>query len=394
MKVAIVTTGDLADMKGIMNYVQEKMRLMQKRMNDDFTVDNYFINLYPSPFVSFIHRTLKGEKLRKKVPGVINKDGVVYHCINLEHNIIDIVICKLRKEYIPLRLQRKALKVLGGYDVLATHQLPCHYLARANKKMNGVPYVATWHGSDIHSTPKQTTRGFLLTKQCLEDAGMNLFVSKALQLIADDIAPTAKKDVIYTGPSEIFKRFDEKKRQELRDAYNVKGKKVIAFVGNLVSLKNPLVMPEIMEQLLPTNPDIVCWIIGDGLLEEKLRDELKNKNIPYRLFGRVLPEKMPELMNIIDILIVPSKEEGLGLVILEASICGAACVTSRIGGMPEIVGTSNSFPLDDNFANNVADKVRTIIKTGDPGFCVREEFSWEAAINKEIGIYKKMLRDK
>ena len=392
MKVAIVTTGNLTDMKGIMNYVQEKMRLMQERVNDDFTVDNYFINLYPSPFVSWLHRTLKGEKLREKMPTEVNKDGVVYRCINLEQNLIDTIVGKLQKEYIPKRLQKKALKVLGNYDVLATHQLPCHYLARANKIKNGVPYVATWHGSDIHTTPRMSTQGLLLTKQCLESAGMNLFVSKALMEVSEKIAPSAKKDVIYTGPSAIFHKYDEVKRYDLRKQFSVEDKKVVAFVGNLVPVKNPLALPEVYSLIYQKRKDVEFWIIGDGIQYEELKGELEQRKLPYKLFGRIDPNEMPSFMNVIDVLIVPSKEEGLGLVILEARSCGAACVTARVGGMPEIVGMRNSFPHDADFSKNVATRTLEILETGNPGFEIRKEFSWEAAIDKEIGVYYELKK--
>ena len=392
MKVAIVTTGNLTDMKGIMNYVQEKMRLMQERVNSDFTVDNYFVNLYPSPFVSWLHHTLKGEKLRAKMPTEVNTEGVVYRCINLEQNLIDTVMAKLQKEYIPRRLQKRALKVLGNYDVLATHQLPCHYLARANKMKNGVPYVSTWHGSDIHTTPKKSGQDFLVTKQCIESAGMNLFVSKALMEVSEKIAPTAKKDVIYTGPSAIFHKFDEVKRKDLRKQFNVEEKKVIAFVGNLVSVKNPLVLPEVFTQIYQNRQDVVFWIIGDGVQYEMLKKEFEKRLLPHKLFGRIAPQEMPDLMNVIDVLIVPSKEEGLGLVILEARSCGAACVTARVGGMPEVVGLRNSFPHDADFSRNVAGRTLEILETGNPGFEIRKEFSWEAAIDKEIGVYNELTK--
>lgn len=392
MKVAIVTTGNLTDMKGIMNYVQEKMRLMQERVNGDFTVDNYFINLYPSPIVSWLHHTLKGEKLREKMPTEVNKDGVVYYCINLEQNLIDTIVGKLQKEYIPKRLQKKTLKVLGNYDVLATHQLPCHYLARANKIINGVPYVATWHGSDIHTTPKKSSQDFLVTKQCIECAGMNLFVSKSLMEISEKITQTAKKDVIYTGPSAIFQMFDEIKRKELKTRLHAEDKVIIAFVGNLVPVKNPLALPKIFSLIYQKRKDVEFWIIGDGIQYEELKGELEQRKLPYKLFGRIDPNEMPSFMNVIDVLIVPSKEEGLGLVILEARSCGAACVTARVGGMPEVVGLLNSFPHDADFSRNVAGRTLEILETGNPGFEIRKEFSWEAAIDKEIGVYNELTK--
>ena len=237
-----------------------------------------------------------------------------------------------------------------------------------------------------------STQGLLLTKQCLESAGMNLFVSKALMEVSEKIAPSAKKDVIYTGPSAIFHKYDEVKRYDLRKQFSVEDKKVVAFVGNLVPVKNPLALPEVYSLIYQKRKDVEFWIIGDGIQYEELKGELEQRKLPYKLFGRIDPNEMPSFMNVIDVLIVPSKEEGLGLVILEARSCGAACVTARVGGMPEIVGMRNSFPHDADFSKNVATRTLEILETGNPGFEIRKEFSWEAAIDKEIGVYYELKK--
>lgn len=394
MKVAIVTTGNLTDMKGIMNYVQEKMRLMQERVNGDFIVDNFFINLYPSPFVSWLHHTLKGEKLKEKMPAEVNKDGVVYHCINLEQNLIDTIFSKIQKEYIPRRLQRKALKVLCNYDVLATHQLPCHYIARANKMKNGVPYVATWHGSDIHTTPKLTREGFVLTKMCLESANMNFFVSRGLMETSKSITEDSRCDVLYTGASQIFKKYTAEEQHKFRISNNVDGCKVVCFVGNLIPVKNVMALPKIFKIVAENynKSKVVFWVIGDGELEYKLKEAFKQTSLDVRFLGRKTPSEMPILYNCVSVNVLPSVNEGFSLVNVEARSCGVNVVGSNVGGIPEGIGNSkNCFALDEDFEINIGMRISEILRKGEEPLPLPEEMSWHHAIEKEIRTYRNIV---
>ena len=108
------------------------------------------------------------------------------------------------------------------------------------------------------------------------------------------------------------------------------------------------------------------------------------------MFGKVEPESVPELMNCLDVLILPSLNEGLPLVTLEALACGVNVVGSNVGGISES-RKKNVFDLDDDFAQNISNRIIEIIENNEKPKPLSEEFSWNKAIEKEVGMYKNIL---
>ena len=90
---------------------------------------------------------------------------------------------------------------------------------------------------------------------------------------------------------------------------------------------------------------------------------------------------MPDYMNCIDILLLISKKEGLGLVCLEAMKCGAQVFGSLVGGIPEVIGEDRCVPLDDKFVDNISDMVSCSIQRGRVHQNYDEKFSWNSAID-------------
>ncbi len=76
--------------------------------------------------------------------------------------------------------------------------------------------------------------------------------------------------------------------------------------------------------------------------------------IDVRFWGNVPSEQMPAMMNCIDLLVLPSLNEGLPLVTVEALKCGAAVVGSDAGGIPEVIGHDCTVPLGPSFVENMA----------------------------------------
>lgn len=93
--------------------------------------------------------------------------------------------------------------------------------------------------------------------------------------------------------------------------------KVILFVGRLVENKNPLFLCNLAKNFFPE--DWKLTLVGDGPQREKVAEFTKSKNII--LINKLDHKKMPEIYNSADLLILPSKSEGLSLTILEALAC-------------------------------------------------------------------------
>ena len=103
---------------------------------------------------------------------------------------------------------------------------------------------------------------------------------------------------------------------------------------------------------------------------------------------------MPIFLNCTDLLLLPSKKEGLPLVLVEALNCGCKVVGSNVGGIKEVIGEKNvvDYP-SDNFVENFAVKVVERLRTSDPmdEQSINDEFSWEHAYSIEYSDIKKII---
>jgi glycosyltransferase involved in cell wall biosynthesis len=93
-------------------------------------------------------------------------------------------------------------------------------------------------------------------------------------------------------------------------------------------------LPDLLEQV----PSVRIVVVGqaDNDVDQKYERDLLHKDHSHVQFlGQ--REDVPSLMPSFDILAVPSRHEGMGLVILEAMACGLPVVGARAGGIPEVV---------------------------------------------------------
>ena len=79
-------------------------------------------------------------------------------------------------------------------------------------------------------------------------------------------------------------------------------------------------------------------MVGDGELRKSIENECKKRKLKVKFVGSVSHEEVPYYMNAMDVMILPSRNEGWPCVVLEAQGCGVAIVGSSNGGIPEAIG--------------------------------------------------------
>ena len=391
MKVAILHSGDTSDMKGIMNFVHEKALYMQQNEQvkcDVFCVRSEFTRL----FTWLVLR--KKYEYNHKHPDTVILDGVVYNFIWIKYGLYDCFISsKVFKNLISLRYYHLFEEKLNGYDVLTTHNLDCHQIALRLRRKYPIKVYCTWHGTDIHTLPFNKSGIIGITKYIIENANMNFFVSKNLLEISDRITTIGNKQVLYTGPSSAFCKYGDAEKKRCHMMLSKDADYIIGFVGNLIAVKNVMIIPDILSKLitkLPPNKKVQLIIAGDGPLRDQLKAILKERGLYFSFLGNVSPSKMPNIMNGLDILILPSIKEGLPLVTLEAISCGLTVVGSKVGGIPEVLGEKNCFVLDDSFIDNITSRMADVLITNEKPDDLPNVFSWESAINIELSTYNKL----
>lgn len=386
MRIALIADTNPLIKKGVTNFVHTKAVYMSQFENDGITVDFYVIKTVSSFFVSmFTQSTNTPYPVNKN--GELMEDGITYRVITVKQTLLGILYNKIfGRSFYPLQLKRIAPQ-FKDYDILTTHQLAAHALALCVKKRYNIPFVTTWHGSEINVFPFASRSNKRFIVKVLENARMNFFVSKQMLKTSDSLTVHAKKEHLYTGASDSFRIYDSMARCQLRAKFDVSNNKVIAFVGNLLPIKNISALPQIFKKVSISLPKSKFWILGDGQLHDSLQSGLNESKVNYTMFGNVPPEKMPDMLNCVDMVVLPSLNEGMPLVLLEALSCGCKCVGSRVGGIAEILGESNTFELGEYFVEEISNHIIHLLSDDSIIQGLGEEFSWNNAIRKEIASY-------
>jgi glycosyltransferase involved in cell wall biosynthesis len=116
-----------------------------------------------------------------------------------------------------------------------------------------------------------------------------------------------------------------------------KNKKVIIYSGRLTELKGVRYLLEALSKLKIIRQDWVCWIVGSGEEEEKLRIISKDLGLDDYIHFLGKRDDVPSLLEKADIFVLPTLLENQPISLIEAQIAGKACIVSDVGGLPEMV---------------------------------------------------------
>jgi glycosyltransferase involved in cell wall biosynthesis len=176
---------------------------------------------------------------------------------------------------------------------------------------------------------------------------------------------------------------------------------VIGFVGWLLPIKGPEYLIKAMEYVWPEHPEASLVFVGKGGLDLDLRAQALQMSANGRVKFLGWRNDINEIMPVFDMLVLPSLNEGMGRVLVEAMAAGKPVVASNVGGIPDLVRhgeTGYLVPPADEKA--LADGIKKLL--ADPGnawemgqrgkeYC--RQFSLKAMIEKLDDLYSDLVNN-
>ena len=388
-QIAVLFEGDINRRLGVFNAVINRVKHLQQVA--DYKIDVYMFQVYDG----WLMRHIRHSKKVDSRPDEIITDGVKVHITWFRRRWIDAILHRLFHK--PPHLLMRRLHRLGwemrGHDLVSAHdRIVGHAAVFASKKLH-IPCFITWHGASIYTDPPRDPMIKDLTIKLLHEATCNFFVSQGLLDKAHaELTTGFPAEILLNGASEQFRQYDESTRAAMRQKYGVNdGKKVVAFVGRFEPVKNVTLLPNIYKEIeVKYGKELTFWAIGDGVQLDETRQLMASKGVRCHFTGKVPPEEIPDLLNCVDLLVLPSSLEGLPLVVIEALSCGAHVVATNVIGTAEAVGRENAIDLGDNFVDRFTDRAVQLLQ-GNIEQKLPPEVSWTATAIKENDIYHKYL---
>ena len=137
-----------------------------------------------------------------------------------------------------------------------------------------------------------------------------------------------KFDVINNGFDTEKYRFNSKSRQETRKKLGYKDEIVIGHVGRFNELKNHDFLLDVFEQLIKKDDRYRLLLIGNGPNYEHIKERINKEDCTDKIIMYGETNNVKELYDAMDLFVLPSKHEGLVVVLLEAQINGLNCLVS------------------------------------------------------------------
>ncbi len=229
-----------------------------------------------------------------------------------------------------------------GADLVHAHGLKAGSLGIPIAWMFKVPLVVTWHNAVLGdglapAAVRQTLRGVALGADLTLGASSDL-VALARKLGARNarLSPVAAPVL----PAAKIRRDDQ--RRALGAAA---GDTVVVTVGRLAPQKN-LGMVLDIATAVRHRPELRFVVAGEGPEREKLQRRITGERLQVSLLGRI--DDLSSLLGAADVALLTSTWEARALVAQEALLAGVPLVSTRVGGIEELVDSAAVLvPLGD-----------------------------------------------
>lgn len=244
----------------------------------------------------------------------------------------------------------------------------------------------------------------------LKSAGDNLFKPMEILLKIN----CTLSDRITLCSENLVKDWDlEKYRGKISMAYEhfldfdefKMGKKIderdnlVGYIGRLSEEKGTLNFVKAISLTLKQRNDLEFLIGGDGSLRDKIEKYLEKENLnnKIKLVGWIPHNELPDYLNEVKLLVIPSYTESGPLIALEAMSCGTPILATPVGHIPNIVKDGETgFITENNSPECIAKNVIRGLEhpnldeiAKNARRLVEKEFTYEAAVEK----YRMTLED-
>ena len=123
--------------------------------------------------------------------------------------------------------------------------------------------------------------------------------------------------------------YDSVTRKQIRETYNLENRYVIGHVGRFQFQKNHEFLIDIFYEYLKLDSRAVLMLVGQGEEEDAIRQKVINLGIEKSVLFMGVRTDVNRLLQAMDVFLLPSRFEGLPLVLIEAQTAGLKCFASK-----------------------------------------------------------------
>lgn len=187
-----------------------------------------------------------------------------------------------------------------------------------------------------------------------------------------------------------FNKFKIKKKFEERN-------NIVGYIGRLSEEKGVLNFIKAIPEILKRKSNLEFLIVGDGQLRDEIEKYLENENLNDKInLKKWIPHnELPNHMNELKLIVLPSYTEGLPNIMLEAMACSTPVLATSVGAIPDIIKDGETgFIMKNNSIECITENIIRVLnhtdleKISENG---RKLIENEFTFNKAVEGYRKIL---
>lgn len=201
-----------------------------------------------------------------------------------------------------------------------------------------LPFVTTLHGTDI--TLVGLDRSYLpITRYAIQE-------SDGVTSISEYLKAKTLEDFAVSRPIQVIPNFvncdvyhpirEDAARAKARRRLAPEGEAVLMHLSNFRPVKRVLDVVRVFAQVARAMPAQLI-LVGDGPDRSAAEWLAHDLGIQCRVHFLGKQERVDELLPLADLMLLPSELESFGLAALEAMACKVPTISTRVGGVPELI---------------------------------------------------------
>jgi len=215
--------------------------------------------------------------------------------------------------------------------------------------------------------------------------------------------PPERVETLYNALSrDRFRERSPRDRAQVRQDLGLpEGVPVIGAIGRMVPTKGHSVLLEALPELCQAYPGLRLLVLGEGPTRATCENLARKLGISEAAVFMGHRSDVARVLTAMDVVAVPSLEEGLSYSILEAMATGIPVVASRVGGIPELVRHEETGLLvDPSSPSSLAGAIRRVLDDTDLGSRLSgaalefvDQFSMDRHIERLLWSYSTVLAE-
>ena len=155
-------------------------------------------------------------------------------------------------------------------------------------------------------------------------------------------------EVIHNAIDIEEYRYSKQKRQEVRRQLRLGDELTLGTVANLSQVKNPMGLIDIFIEINRIIPRSKLVWIGSGGLREEVDKRIRKEKLEDKIMMLGMRTDVAELLQAMDVFLLPSFNEGLPVSVIEAQASSLPCLISEnITSEVDVTGLCRFLPIDN-----------------------------------------------